>query len=113
LQGEQCRMDSTAKLIAKKRIRVLCEQAYATHKANPKLSCRYIETARRIAMAAKIRLPREYRRRICKRCNTLQAVGINSRVRTRSKREPHLVVTCLQCNSKSRIPFRKRQENPI
>jgi ribonuclease P protein subunit RPR2 len=61
-------MNPTTKQIAKQRIRVLFQQAEKTHKENPQLSSRYIATARKIAMAAKIRLPMKHKRQICNAC---------------------------------------------
>ena len=48
---------SSIKQIARQRIEILFEQAKLVVKANPKLAAQYIGSARRIAMAAKIRLP--------------------------------------------------------
>ncbi len=104
-------MDGSTKQIARDRIRVLFEQAESIHKADPELSSRYVEMARKIAMSARIRLPLKYRRQVCRKCNSLLVVGENCRVRTRRRREPHLVVTCLDCGFQKRIPFKKRKEN--
>ncbi|MEM3378815.1 MAG: ribonuclease P Rpr2/Rpp21/SNM1 subunit [Candidatus Bathyarchaeia archaeon] len=73
------------------------------------MSRRYIATARKIAMAAKIRLPTVYRRQICRKCNTLLVPGDNCRVRIKQKREPHVVITCLNCGRKTRIMLRKKK----
>ena len=86
------------------------EQAEIAHRANPDLSSRYVETARKIAMAARIRLPAKYKRQICRKCNSLLVVGDNCRVRIKQRREPHVVVTCLNCGFQTRIPLRKKKE---
>jgi ribonuclease P protein subunit RPR2 len=99
-----------SKGIAKRRIQVLFEQAIAIGSANPELSRRYVESARKIAMAARIRLPWEFKRRTCKQCNTLFVHGENCRVRVRQKREPHVVITCLKCGWQTRIPLKRREE---
>jgi len=109
-EGETLKMNSTTKQIAKHRIQVLFQQAEKTRKENPQLASRYIETARKIAMAAKIRLPTKYKRRICKNCNTLLVPGDNCRVRIKQKREPHLVITCLNCGYQTRMLLRKKKE---
>jgi ribonuclease P protein subunit RPR2 len=101
---------SATKQIARQRIRVLYEQANAVGKADPELSSRYILMARRIAMAAKVRFPRDFRRRVCKRCNAFFVYGENCRVRVRQRREPHVVITCLSCGWQRRILLRKRKE---
>jgi ribonuclease P protein subunit RPR2 len=67
-------------------------------------------TARKIAMAAKIRLPTEFRRSVCKNCNSFLVHGVNCRVRVRQKREPHVVITCLKCGWQTRILVRKAEE---
>src|SRR3972149_12234372 len=103
-------MNFTTKQIAEQRIRVLFQQAESVYRANPQLSSRYIETARKIAMAARIRLPMNHRRRICKNCNTLLVPGDNCRVRIKQKREPHLVITCLTCGHQTRMLLRKKKE---
>jgi ribonuclease P protein subunit RPR2 len=103
-------MKSAAKQIARQRIQVLFQQAKTVYSDNPQLSSRYVETARKIAMAAKIRLPTVYRRQICKNCNTLLVQGSNCRVRIKQKREPHVVITCLNCGYQMRMLLRKKKE---
>jgi ribonuclease P protein subunit RPR2 len=103
-------MRSNAKQIARQRIQVLFQQAKKVYRDNPQLSSRYVETARKIAMAAKIRLPAMHRRQICKNCNMLLVEGDNCRVRIKQKREPHVVITCLNCGYQTRIPLRKKKE---
>jgi len=103
-------MDHNTKQIAQHRIRVLFEQADTVCRTNPLLSSRYVEMARRIAMSAKVRLPTAYRRRICKKCNSLLVQGSNCRVRLRQRREPHVVVTCLNCGNQTRYVLREKKE---
>ena len=104
------KMRSNAKWIARQRIQVLFQQAKKVYQDNPQLSSHYVETARKIAMAANIRLPAMQRRQICKNCDMLLVQGDNCRVRIKQKREPHIVVTCLNCGHKTRISFRKKRE---
>ena len=61
-------------------------------------------------MAAKIRLPLEFKRQTCKECNSLFVQGSNCRVRVKQKREPHVVVTCLNCGNQTRILLSKKKE---
>jgi ribonuclease P protein subunit RPR2 len=103
-------MKSTTKQIAKQRIQTLFQQAEKTRKANPQLSSHYVATARKIAMAAKIRLPAAFKRGICKNCNVMLVPGDNCRVRIKQKREPHVVITCLNCGYKTRIMLGKKKE---
>jgi ribonuclease P protein subunit RPR2 len=104
------KMRSSAKQIARQRIQVLFQQAKSVYHSNPPLSSHYIETARKIAMATKIRLPLVNKRQICKKCNVLLVPGDNCRVRIRQRRESHVVVTCLHCGYKTRILLRRNKE---
>ena len=103
-------MDMETRRIALQRIQWLFRLAYQTIPHDKELAQRYITIARQIAMAAKIRLPCEYRRMICRHCKKLIVPGINCRVRLQPRREPHVVVTCLECGGHMRIPI-KRQGN--
>jgi ribonuclease P protein subunit RPR2 len=104
---------SSIKHIARQRIEILFEQAKTVVKVNPKLAAEYVGMARRIAMAAKIRLPLEFRRETCKECNVLFVHGANCRVRVKQKREPHVVVTCLNCGKQTRYMLKKKVQNTI
>lgn len=103
-------MDSTTKQIAKHRIQILFQQAEAARREHPQLASRYVEVARKVAMAAKIRLPAEYRCRVCRNCNALLVFGENCRVRIKQRREPHLVVTCLACGHQTRVLLRTKKK---
>jgi ribonuclease P protein subunit RPR2 len=106
-------MNSTAKQIAKQRVQILFHQAKLTYKTNPQLAQRYIATARKIAMAAQMRLPARYKRQICKNCYALLVPGESSRVRIKPRREPHVVITCLKCGHQTRIPLRVKKKEKI
>jgi ribonuclease P protein subunit RPR2 len=95
--------------IAKQRIAVLFEQARKVARADPELAGQYVATARRIAMAARVGLPVGFRRQTCKACNCLFVYGVNCRVRVKQKREPHVVVTCLNCGSQTRILLKEKK----
>jgi ribonuclease P protein subunit RPR2 len=101
---------SSIKQIARQRIQILFEQAKKTSNTDPALAANYVKTARRIAMAAKIRLPLEFRRQTCKNCNAMFVQGVNCRVRIKQKRESHVVVTCLNCGNQTRILLSKKKE---
>jgi len=100
---------TSVKQIAKQRIQILFEQAKQVGKTNPPLAAQYVKSSRRIAMAAKIRLPAEFRRETCKKCNTLFVQGVNCRVRVKQKRQPHIVVTCLNCGNQTRMLLGKKK----
>jgi ribonuclease P protein subunit RPR2 len=102
---------TNVKLIAQQRIQILFEQAKKVYKTDPKLAAQYVESARKIAMAAKTRLPIEFRRETCKECNSMFVQGVNCRVRIKQKREPHVVVTCLNCGNQTRILLKRKMEH--
>ena len=57
---------TSIKKIGRQRIQILFEQAKKVGKSEPQLAMQYVKSARRIAMAAKIRLPVEFKRQTCK-----------------------------------------------
>lgn len=105
------KQQSNVKQIARQRILILFEEAKKIAKTDPKLATQYVASARKIAMAAKIRLPVEFRRETCKECNSLFVHGVNCRVRIKQKREPHVVVTCLNCGNQTRMLLREKKEH--
>jgi ribonuclease P protein subunit RPR2 len=102
-------VDEDTRRIAKERIETLFKLAKATVHENPNLTTQYVKTARKIAMSARVRLPTEYRRQVCRHCKSFILPSIHCRVRLQQKREPHLVITCLKCGGKTRIPITKKQ----
>ena len=98
------------KQIARQRIRILFGQAKQVGKTNPQLAMQYVKSARKIAMAAKTRLPAEFGRETCKDCNALLVQGYNCRVRIKQKRQPHIVITCLNCGKQTRMLISKKKE---
>ena len=104
---------TSSKQIARQRIQILFNEAKNVCRSDPQLAMQYIKSARRIAMAAKIRLPVDFRRQTCKNCNALLVQGYNCRVRVKQKREPHVVMTCLNCGNQTRIMLSKRKEQKI
>jgi ribonuclease P protein subunit RPR2 len=100
---------SSLKEIARQRIDTLFVLAEKEAKTSPELSRRYVELSRKIAMSAKIPFPQHYRRRVCKNCNSILVQGYNCRVRIQQKREPHVVVTCLNCKNQTRYMLNKKE----
>jgi len=102
-------MDVT-KQIALQRIQNLFRLAKEVVHEDPRLAQRYVKIARKIAMGTKLRLPREYRRLVCRHCKSFILPGVNCRVRIQSRREPHVVVTCLNCSKHFRVPLKSREK---
>jgi ribonuclease P protein subunit RPR2 len=100
----------STKQIALQRIDILFSEAQAVSKTKPELAAEYARTAQKVAMAARFPLPKTYKRRICKGCGAFLVEGFNVRVRLQQRREPHLVVTCLNCGFNSRNMLRKKKD---
>jgi ribonuclease P protein subunit RPR2 len=103
-------MDANTRRIARERVQTLFSLANEAASEDPGLAQSYVDTARKIAMSAKIRFPRQYRRQVCKHCKSFILPGLNCRVRIKQLREPHIVITCLNCGKQTRIPLAKRRE---
>ena len=108
--GQPGRLNTETRQIARKRIQTLFNLAREIVHEDPALAQHYVDMARKIAMAAKIRLPNAYRRQVCKHCKGFMLPGVSCRVRLKQRREPHVVITCLRCGRQTRIPLVKRKE---
>ncbi len=91
--------------IAKERIKSLLAQAKAVFKENPELAHRYAGLARRISLRYNIRLPREMKRHICKKCHRYLVPGSNCQVRARREKQA-VIIRCLECGHIMRFPYR-------
>ncbi|NIO19275.1 MAG: ribonuclease P [Candidatus Aenigmarchaeota archaeon] len=96
--------------LAKERISILFEQAEKEFRKHPERSKRYVELARRIGMRYNVRIPKNLRRRFCKKCLSYLKPGVNCRVRMRKDRQA-VVVTCSVCGNVSRHPYIKEKQN--
>jgi len=83
--------------LARQRIRILLSLADNVVRRDQELARRYVALALRLAAKARLRLPRDVRRRYCRRCKVPLIPGFTARVRIRGRRQKHLVVTCLKC----------------
>lgn len=89
--------------IAKARMNYLFQKADEMFPNNKKLANRYIYLARRYAQRAKIRIPADWKKRICHKCKGLLYPGINCRTRIHSKgKGTHISTTCLDCHKTTR-----------
>ena len=93
--------------IALQRIEKLFKMAEEIHVKDQKMANRYVEIAYRIALRARVKIPKKYKYRICKRCKSYLVPGKTLSIRLRTKREPHIVMKCLVCGYTKRIPYKK------
>ncbi len=103
VRGRRGRRTKSMINIASKRIDILFDLAEGEAKArNQHRANRYVELARKIGMRYNVRVPKRFRRRYCKHCNSYLLPSVTSRVRVRRKR---LVIFCENCGGYLRVPF--------
>ena len=97
------------KKIAKERIKILFKKAEEVFNENPKIADRYIELARKIGMRYNVRIPRELKRKFCRKCYKYLRPNINCKVRTRKDKQS-VVIKCLECGYIMRYPYKKEKK---
>lgn len=98
------------KIIARKRIRELFEQAekaFFDKELGKKYSDRYVQLARKISMRYNIKISPELQKRFCKHCYSYLQPGHNCKIRTH---EGHVVYFCQNCRKYMRFPYKKEQK---
>ncbi len=83
--------------IAIERIDLLLTRADEIYPEEPDLALRYGELARKIAMKARIRLPKRWRIRFCNNCKRFIRPGINAHVRIKSGKQSSVIYYCEIC----------------
>ena len=87
--------------IAKERIKKLLGMAKKSKKQQ-----RYISLAKKISMRYNIRLKKNIKRKICKKCNIYLVPGKTCSVRLDSKNKT-IIIKCKKCNTLYRYPYKK------
>jgi|TARA_Y100000310_G_scaffold281258_1_gene301608 ribonuclease P protein subunit RPR2 len=91
------------KKVAKERILELFKQAKLKFKGNKSLANRYVGLARKIAMKYRLSIPKDLRRKFCKKCYKYLVPGVNCRIRIQKGKR---VLLCMECKYISRIHFK-------
>ncbi|MFW9966422.1 MAG: ribonuclease P protein component 4 [Candidatus Thorarchaeota archaeon] len=97
---------SDDKRLAMARIRLLWKQALEIVKTDSDGARTCMQVASRIAQRVRIKVPREIKRKMCRRCGTVLIPGESCRVRMRNNRSKHLTVTCIACGNITRYYVR-------
>ena len=93
--------------IAGERIEILFDLAHKEARAkNLNRANRYVDLARRIGMRYNVRIPGNYKRRLCRHCHSYLVPGDNCRVRIRGKR---IIIFCETCNEYTRMPILEKK----
>jgi len=99
------RNKSKIEQIAVERIEKLLNFATLVYNEKPKLAHRYAELAWNIKTRYNLELASELKNKLCRKCQSFWLPGETCRVRLRSSRSPRIVITCLNCGYKKRIPY--------
>ncbi|XP_031567119.1 ribonuclease P protein subunit p21-like [Actinia tenebrosa] len=92
------------------RINFLYQAASITLATNPRntgLVRFYMNSLTSVAQKNVLRLDPSIKRTVCKKCHSLLVPGVTCKVRTKAKRECHVVVTCLCCKKVKRFLSRE------
>lgn len=92
------------KKIAAKRIEILYALAKEEHGTDPKLSLQYAKLIKQISRHYKIRLNKEIKRHICKKCGVVLVPGNNLSVKLVSSKRS-VFYKCLNCGTEIKIPY--------
>ena len=98
--------------IAKSRMLYLFQKAHEVFPENKSLANRYVYLARRYSQRAKIKIPFEWKKRICHKCKMFLFPGRNCRVRMHSQegKGSHVSLTCFECNKTTRYFIKLKNE---
>jgi len=82
----------------------LFQEAHKSFPEKKELANRYVYLASRYAQRAKIKIPYEWRTRICKKCRKFLYPGLNYRIRMQSRKGKgsHISLTCFECGKTTR-----------
>lgn len=99
--------------IAHSRMLYLFQKANEIFPNRKELANRYTYLARRYAQRAKIKIPDEWKKRICHKCKMFLYPGLNCRFRLHSHKGKgsHISLTCFECNTTSTRYFIKLKNN--
>ena len=95
---------SLIKRIAKLRMLYLFQKAHDVFPEKKAMANRYVYLARRYAQRARIKIPDEWKKRICHKCKAFLYPGANYRIRLHSHKGKgsHISLTCLECKKTTR-----------
>jgi ribonuclease P protein subunit RPR2 len=90
--------------LALKRIEILLRLAEAEVRGHPQRAKRYVSLACKLSSRYNVTLPREMKRRMCKKCNAFLVPGYNLTVRADRKTKSMLYI-CKECGARKRYGY--------
>ncbi|MBP2132856.1 ribonuclease P protein subunit RPR2 [Methanomicrobium sp. W14] len=97
---------SGQRILARERIVCLFESAFEFYEDNPLLSKKCILHARKISMRYRVKIPKPYNRRYCRKCFSCFIPGVNMTTRINRGK---VVVTCKSCGNIRRYPVKEKK----
>ena len=98
------------KQIALERISILLEKSDEIYPSNPSLAQKYGAQAKKIAMKARIQMPKKWHLRFCKKCKNFLYPGINCHIRIKPGKPKRVILFCHLCQSRSHSVILKKSE---
>ncbi len=92
------------KKIAAKRMEILHGLAKESYKTDPELSMQYVKLIRRISRHYKIALDPDFKKSVCRKCNSVLIPGKSSSVRLVSGKH-YVAIKCLNCGSEMHVHY--------
>lgn len=92
------------KEIVKERIDVLFNLAKECVATDSELSKEYVRHMKKISSHCRIKLPKEVKNSICKKCSSVLVPGLSARVRIASGKR-YVVYECLACKAERHVHY--------
>jgi ribonuclease P protein subunit RPR2 len=112
VDSDTMKNEALVKRIALCRIKTLFELAgrkmLNDTETSRKLAKRYIDIARKISTHYKVKIPRELKYKICKKCGSLLVPGVNCRVRVASA-HGYVAYVC-DCGGETHIHYKPKSQ---
>ncbi|HLD12551.1 MAG TPA: ribonuclease P [Candidatus Nanoarchaeia archaeon] len=93
--------------LAEERIQQLFQEAATNYQEYPTRAHRYVHLARKIAMKARISIPKIYNKTYCRNCSHYWQPGSNVRIRNHKGR---IIYYCLDCKHYKRMIIKKTKK---
>ena len=98
--------------LASRRVKELLALAEKEYEEHPERSNRYARLARETAKKYNIRLPPNYKKRICKKCGAFLVPGRNLKVKVSSSKKT-VIYICQECGHEQRYGYQREKKKKI
>jgi|TARA_Y100000310_G_scaffold345097_1_gene461778 ribonuclease P protein subunit RPR2 len=98
------KVKQSLKELARERIKTLFKHAETV---SPEAGRKAVKRARDVGMKFRVHMPKDVKRKYCKKCDSFLKPGVNCIVRLNQKKQSHIVITCTKCGAVIRMPYKK------